>query len=264
MYSLSRRAVALMLLAAATIGLLPSAAPAQDAASKPVLFFAAASLQNALKAIAAQWEKETGKKVTFSFAASSALAKQIESGAPADLFASADLKWMDWAQEKKLVKAETRKKLLGNSLVLIASTDNKEALKIAPNFPLATAIGDSRLATGTPGTVPVGTYAKAAMTALGVWDQVSPKIAATDNVRAALALVAKGEAKYGIVYKTDANAEKAVRVVDTFPANTHEPIVYPFAVTAVSANPDAAAFLAYLSTPAAVKIFEAEGFTVQH
>lgn len=262
MFHLSRRAAALMLLAAATVGLSPSVAPAQEA--KPVLFFAAASLQNALKTIAAGWEKETGKKVTFSFAASSALAKQIESGAPADLFASADLKWMDYAQEKKLVKPETRKSLLGNSLVLIASADNKEALKIAPNFPLATAIGNSRLATGTPGAVPAGTYAKAALTALGVWDQVSSKIAATDNVRAALALVAKGEAKYGIVYKTDANAEKTVRIVDTFPAGTHEPIVYPFAVTSASTNADAAAFLAYLSSPAAVKVFEAEGFTVQN
>lgn len=229
---------------------------------KPVLFFAAASLQTALNAIAEQWQRETGKKVVFSYAASSALAKQIESGAPADLFASADLKWMDWAQEKTLIKPETRKSLLGNTLVLIARADVKDELKIAPGFPLATALGNERLATGNPNSVPAGAYAKAALTSLGIWDQIAPKLAGTENVRAALILVAKGEAKYGIVYQTDANAEKGVRVVGTFPESSHPPIVYPFAITASSTNPDAAAFLAYLSSPAAVRIFEGEGFII--
>lgn len=261
MLCLSRRIAAALMLLAAASAVLPTRASAEE--PRPILFFAAASLQTALNAIGAEWQRETGKKVTFSYAASSALARQMESGAPADLFASADLKWMDWAQEKKLIKPETRKNLLGNTLVLIAAADSKDELKIAPGFPLATAIGDSRLAMGKPDVVPAGTYGKAALTALGIWAQVEPRVAAAESVRAALAFVAKGEAKYGIVYKTDANAEKAVRVVGAFPAGTHQPIVYPFAVTATSANPDAAAFLNYLSSPVAIRIFEAEGFTVQ-
>jgi molybdate transport system substrate-binding protein len=255
MISLLRRALAGLLLL--TFAIAHSSAADEP---RPVLFFAAASLQTALNAIGAEWSKETGKKITFSYGASSATAKQIESGAPADLFASADLKWMDWAQEHKLIKAETRKTLLGNTLVLIAGGSVKEELKIAPGFPLAAAIGDSRLATGNPEAVPIGIYAKEALTTLGVWDAVSPKIAGTENVRAALTLVSKGEAKYGIVYQTDANADKNVTVVGTFPEETHKPIVYPFAVTATSTNPDAVAFLAYLSSPKAIKIFQAEGF----
>ncbi len=239
-------------------------APASAAAGKPppVVFFAAASLQTALTAIGGEWQRKTGKKVRFSFAASSAVAKQIESGAPADLFASANPKWANYVQEKGLIKPETRRNLLGNSLALIAAAGTEDDLKIAPGFPLAAAIGDSRLAMGTPGAVPAGTYAKAALTSLGVWDQVAPHVAGAANVRAALALVARGEAKYGIVYKTDAATEKAVRIVDIFPAGTHPPIRYPFAVTTSSTNPDAPVFLNYLSSPAAARIFEAEGFTV--
>jgi molybdate transport system substrate-binding protein len=202
------------------------------------------------------------KEVTFSYAASSAVAKQIESGAPADLFASANPKWANYLQEKGLIRPETRKNLLGNSLVLIAAAAMKDDLKIAPGFPLAAAIGDSRLAMGTPGAVPAGTYAKAALTSLGIWDQAAPHIAGAATVRAALALVARGEAKYGIVYRTDASAEKAVRIVDTFPADSHPPIIYPFAVTTSSTNPDTAAFMNYLSSPPAARIFETEGFTV--
>ena len=241
---------------------LVQALPVQAQESRPVLFFAAASLQTALNAVAKEWKKDTGKTVTFSYAASSALAKQMENGAPADLFASADQKWMDWAQEKKLIKPETRKVLLANALVLIAPADDKTTLNIAPNFPLATALGDGRLATGNPASVPVGAYAKEALTNLGVWAAVEPRLAGTDNVRTAVALVARGEAKFGIVYATDAWAEDKVRVVDIFPNATHTPIVYPFAVTANATNPDAAVFLAYLSSPAAIKIFEAEGFHV--
>lgn len=238
------------------------ASPAAAQESKPVLFFAAASLQTALNAIAADWKAETGKQVTFSYAASSALAKQLESGAPADLFASADLDWMDWSQQRNLIKTDTRVTLLGNALVLITQKENNVSIKIEPKFPLAEAIGDSKLATGIPQSVPAGKYAQAALTSLGVWDAVSPKVAGVDNVRAALALVARGEAKFGIVYQTDANSEPKVRVVAAFPENTHAPIAYPFAVTATSTNPDAAAFLAYLATPKAKAVFVREGFTV--
>jgi molybdate transport system substrate-binding protein len=235
--SINRRLITCLILS------LFAAEPAKAQDNRPVTFFAAASLQTALNTIAAEWQRETGKRVVFSYAASSALARQIESGAPADLFASADLEWMDWAQQRNLIKPDSRRVLLGNTLVLIEPVEAKTDLKIAPAFALAAAIGEGRLATGNPQAVPVGRYAQAALTTLGVWDQVSPRIAGTDNVRAALALVARGEAKFGIVYRTDANAEPKVRVVDTFPAASHPPIVYPFAITANSATPDAAAFL---------------------
>lgn len=238
-------------------------APAINTETRPVLFFAAASLQTALNSIAAEWQKETGKRVTFSYAASSALARQLEQGAPADLFASADLEWMDWVQQRNLIKTDTRRTLLGNTLVLIEPADRPTtALAIGPGFPLAQAIGDSRLATGNPQSVPVGKYAQAALTSLGVWDQVGPRIAGADNVRAALALVARGEARFGIVYETDARTEPRVRVVGTFPPASHPPIVYPFAATGGSSNPDAAAFLNYLTGPAATSVFQSEGFAI--
>lgn len=253
---LTRRLLTLILLA----GL---AAPALAQEARPVVVFAAASLQTALTAIATEWQRETGKRVTFSFAASSALARQLEQGAPADLFASADLDWMDFAEQRRLVRPGTRRTLLGNSLVLIEPTSEPPAtLTIALGFPLAAAIGASRLATGNVQSVPVGRYAQAALTALGVWQDVAPRVAGADNVRAALALVARGEARFGIVYATDAKTEPRVRVVGTFPAGSHPPVAYPVAVTTGSTHPDAAAFLAYLSSPAAARIFEAEGFTV--
>lgn len=251
-------------LAAVAALLILAAAPRPvHAQERGVVVFAAASLQTALNAIGAEWRKETGKQLTFSYAASSALARQIEQGAPADLFASADLEWMDWMQQRNLIKTDTRATLLANTLVLIAAPDVQSTLTIGPNFPLAAAIGDSRLATGDPRSVPVGRYAQAALTNLGVWDQVQPRIAGADNVRAALALVARGEARYGIVYATDAKTEPRVKVVGTFPAGSHAPVEYPFALTASSRNPDAAAFLAYLRSPTATRIFEAEGFTVR-
>ncbi|MEJ1158431.1 molybdate ABC transporter substrate-binding protein [Prosthecomicrobium sp. N25] len=236
--------------------------PAAGQERRPVLVFAAASLQTALQAVAARWTAETGRAVTFSFAASSALARQLDQGAPADLFASADLDWMDWAEKRGLIRKETRRTLLGNSLVLVTRADTPADLTIAPGFPLAAAIGESRLATGIPESVPAGKYAREALTALGVWAEVAPRIAGAENVRAALALVARGEARFGIVYATDARSEPRVRVVGVFPASTHAPIVYPFALTAASANPDAAAFLEYLASPAARPVFEAEGFVV--
>lgn len=257
----TRRSVSALFAQAMAFPAIAQTAPA--ATAKPdLLFFAAASLQTALNAIAAEWKKETGKTVVFSYAASSALARQIEQGAPADLFASADLDWMDYAHARGLIREESRKTLLGNALVLIAAKDDPVRMKVAPGFDLAGALGNGRLATGNPSSVPVGKYAQAALTKLGVWDKVQPKIAGTDNARAALALVARSEAKFGIVYATDARAEPKVRVVDTFPADTHAPIAYPFAATRSAQGPLAAAFLAYLRSPAAVRIFEGEGFIV--
>lgn len=250
-------------LVGALIGLAASARPALAQGDRGVTVFAAASLQTALNAIGVAWRRETGKAVTFSYAASSALARQVEQGAPADVFASADQAWMDWLQQRSLIKAETRVTLLANSLVLIAGQDVQGTPAIAPGFALAAAIGESRLATGDPRAVPVGRYAQAALTALGVWSAVQPKIAGAENVRAALALVARGEARYGIVYATDARTEPRVKVVGTFPAGSHPPVEYPFALTASASHPDAAAFLTYLSSPAARRIFEAEGFTVR-
>lgn len=255
--SLDRRSV-LALSLSAPFG---TAAAAQQA--RPVLFFAAASLQTALNAIAADWQRETGKRVTLSYAASSALARQLDQGAPADLFASADLDWMDWAQQRNLIRPETRRILLGNRLVLIEPADVAPVpLPIVPGFALAERLGTARLATGNPQSVPVGRYAQAALTALGVWPAVAPRLAGTDNVRAALALVARGEARYGIVYETDARTEPRVRVVGIFPATSHPPIVYPVARTVASTNPDASAVLDHLSSPAAIRIFQAEGFTI--
>ena len=237
-----------------------SIAAAQE---RPVLVFAAASLQTALNAVAEDWRRETGKRAAFSFAASSALARQIEQGAPADIFASADLDWMDWAEGRNLIRAGSRRSFLGNRLVLIEPADRPAtALAIGPGFPLAAAIGDSRLATGNPQSVPAGKYAQAALTSLGVWRQVGPRVAGADNVRAALSLVARGEARFGIVYETDARTETRVRVVGAFPATSHPAIVYPFAVTAASANPDAPAFLDFLRRPAALRVFRAEGFVI--
>ncbi|MCZ8261355.1 MAG: molybdate ABC transporter substrate-binding protein [Beijerinckiaceae bacterium] len=235
----------------------------QAEAERPILVFAAASLQTALHAIAAEWRKTGGNRVTFSYAASSALARQLEQGAPADLFASADLDWMDWAQQRNLIRPESRKTLLENSLVLIEPTDRPAtALRIAPGFTLAEALGDGRLATGNVQSVPVGRYAQQALTRLGVWEAVGPRIAGTENVRAALALVARGEARFGIVYATDAKAEPRVRIVDTFPTGSHAPIHYPFALASGTPHPQAKSFLDYLSSPAAIRIFEAEGFRV--
>lgn len=234
--------------------------PAESEAK--VVVFAAASLKTALDAIGTEWNSATGKSVTFSYAGSSAIAKQIEQGAPADLFASADLKWMDYLAEKKLIKPETRVSLLGNKLVLIAPKDAKVDLKIEKGFPLSTVLGDARLATGDTKTVPVGIYAEAALRNLGVWDEVAPKIAGAENVRAALAFVARKEVPFGIVYGTDAKSEPLVKVVDVFPEETHPPIVYPFAVISTSVNPLATEFLAYLASPKAREAFVAAGFSI--
>ncbi len=244
-----------VLLVAAAVG-----HPVAAQSSGPTVF-AAASMKTALDEVVAAWRARSGRAVTVSYASAGALAKQIEQGAPADLFISADLEWMDFLETRKLIRPETRTNLVANALVLIAPAGTASAIDIVPGFPLATAIGDGKLATGDIRSVPVGKYAKAALTSLGVWAEVEPKIAGTENVRVALALVARGEAKFGIVYATDAGSEPKVTVVGTFPASSHPPIVYPAAITRDATAPDAAAFLDFLKGPEAAKIFAAQGFT---
>lgn len=251
-------------IALAAVLVLLAAAPtrAQPTTAKPIVVFAAASLKNALDAAVADWMAATGRRVTVAYAASSALARQIEQGAPADVFISADLDWMDWAAERKLIRPDTRRVLLTNTLVLITPADGPTAFKLAKGADLGAALGAGRLAIGQVQSVPAGKYAKEALEALGLWAGVAARLAQADSVRAALALVARGEAPFGIVYATDAGAEPRVKVVDTFPADTHAPIVYPAAVTTASANPDAAAFFDHLRSPTGTAIFARHGFSV--
>lgn len=231
-------------------------------AAEKVTVFAAASLKNALDDVTAAWKAESGKDVTTSYAASSALAKQIESGAPADIFVSADLDWMDYLAGKKLIKEDTRKSLLGNSIVLVASKDKAEPVELKKGLDLAKLLGDGRLAMGAVDSVPAGKYGKAALESLGIWSSVESKVAGAESVRAALLLVSRGEAPYGIVYKTDAAADKEVAIVGTFPEDSHKPIVYPIAILADSKNADAVSLLDYIKSNKAVPLFEKQGFTV--
>lgn len=229
------------------------------AAAAPPTIFAAASLEPALDQMA--HDGALGSPAPrLVYAASSALARQIESGAPADIFISADLAWMDDVEQHHLVVPGTRVTLLRNSLVLVAPAASTTALKIVPGFDLAAALGSDRLAMANPDSVPAGKYGKSALEALGVWPSIEKKVARADNVRAALALVSRGEAPYGIVYSTDALADKGVRIVGTFPANTHPPIVYPAALLIASHAPAAKSLLDYLKTPAAGTIWEKYGF----
>ncbi|HSA66147.1 MAG TPA: molybdate ABC transporter substrate-binding protein [Methyloceanibacter sp.] len=239
--------------------ILPFPTSAED---KGPVVFAAASLKDALDAIDAEWKKESGRETTISYAASSALAKQIEQGAPADIFVSADEDWMNYLADRKLIKPETRFDLVGNRLVLIAPKDSKLTATIASGFPLASLLGDGHLAMADTASVPAGKYGKDALEKLGVWDGVKDKIAQAENVRAALALVSRGEAPLGIVYATDAKADPKVKVLDVFPGSTHAPILYPIAITASSTSKEAPSFLAYLKTAAAQSAFEAQGFKV--
>jgi molybdate transport system substrate-binding protein len=250
-----------VLLASSLLILLCWTAPASAQDAKLVVF-AAASLKDALDEINAAYRREKGQGTTTSYAASSTLAKQIEAAAPADIFISADLDWMDYLAKKNLIKPETRANLLGNRLVLIAPANSTVKLAIGPNFPLAQALGNGRLAIADPNGVPAGKYSKAALGALGVWSSVADKLAPAENVRATLLLVSRGEAPLGIVYQTDAVADKGVEVLDTFPANTHPPIIYPIAITAASTNPGDAGYIAYLKSSAAGAVFEKRGFTV--
>jgi molybdate transport system substrate-binding protein len=235
----------------------PAAAPDS---TKPPLVFAAASMKTALDAVAAAWKADTGKSVSIAYASSAALAKQIERGAPADIFISADLKWMDYLEKAKLIQVRTRRNLFGNKLVLIELSDADAKLEISKGFDLAGAAGDGKIAVCMIDSCPAGIYAKEALESLGVFAGVEPKLAQADNVRSALNLVSRGEAKFGIVYATDARADPNVKVVGAFPASSHSPIVYPVALVAASPNPDAASFLAYLTSQAATKIFLEQGF----
>lgn len=227
-----------------------------------VVIFAAASLKTALDEISAGWTRDTGKRARISYAGSNTLAKQIEAGAPADLFLSADLDWMDYVAERSLIRPETRLNLLANRLVLVAPKDSKAELALAPGLDLKAALGDGRLAMANVDAVPAGKYGRSALDRLGAWAGVKDRVAQADNVRAALLLVARGEAPLGIVYRTDAAAEPNVRIVATFAEDLHPPIVYPAAVTRDSRNPDAQSLLTYLRGPAARQAFERQGFAV--
>ena len=235
-------------------------APGVGAAEATV--FAAASLKEALDEAARRFDADTGHRSVLAYGASSALARQIGHGAPADLFISADEEWMDYLAARKLIDSKSRVGLLSNRLVLISPAGSRIQLAIARDFRLGEALGPDRLAMADPDHVPAGKYARAALEALGVWAGVSGKIARTENVRAALALVARGETPLGIVYRTDALAERRVRVVAEFPASSHLPIVYPAALTSSSRSPAAPRLLAFLRSPAARAIWEKYGFAV--
>ena len=230
-----------------------------DAPSSVLVVFGAASLTNVLQDIGADYTRETGQQVQFSFAASSALARQIEAGTRADVFVSADEEWMDYLATRKLIEPKSRHDIVMNRLVLIAPAASTLNLKIAPHFALAAALGKDKLATGDPGSVPVGRYARAALTSLGVWNEVASHIVPAEDVRSALAFVARGETPLGIVYETDALVEKRVRIVDTFADDSHLPITYPVALIA-TAKPGAGRFVAYLKSPAARAVFARYGF----
>lgn len=234
--------------------------PADAADSLTV--FAAASLKETLGQIADDWTKDTGKPVKLSFAASSALARQIDEGAPADVFISADLNWMDHLEKGGQLVDNSRVNLLGNRIVLVEAANAAVTTQIKPGFDLAGLLGTGRLAMGNVASVPAGIYGKAALTSLGVWDSVKAKIAQADNVRAALLLVSRQEAPFGIVYETDAKVDPGVKIVDRFPQDSHPAIIYPAAVVKTSKNPDAKAFLAYLQSQKAAEIFTKAGFTV--
>ncbi|HKP27259.1 MAG TPA: molybdate ABC transporter substrate-binding protein [Dongiaceae bacterium] len=252
--TLSRRALVAGIAATLTL------AGAAAAAEQPVMVFAAASLTDALKAAAATWQAKGHGSVVLSFGSSSAIAKQVEAGAPADIFASADEKWMKYLTDKSLVDTATVGRPIGNDLVLVGAADSNAAVTIAPNFDLAGALNGGRLAIGDPKGVPAGTYAKAALTKLGVWDSIEAQTAPAENVRAALALVQRGEAPLGIVYATDARSAKGVKVVGTFPGDSHDPIVYPMGIVAGHDRPEVKAFFDFLLSDEGKALFKSYGF----
>ncbi len=248
--ALARRAIVLAMLLA----------PLQ-ARAEQLTMFAAASLTDAMKDISALWVKAGHEPVRFSFSASSTLARQIEQGAPANLFASADEKWADYLDKKGLLAAGTRKSLVGNDLVLVVEAGKPQHLTIDPHLNIPALLGpDGRLATGDPAHVPVGLYAEQALRKLGLWDAVAPHLARTDDVRSALLLVERGEAPAGIVYSTDAAISKGVMVAGVFPDSSHDPVSYPFAVTKAGDTAEARAFLTFLTGPEAHAVFVKRGF----
>lgn len=253
MFGLKFTRRAMLALAAVAAFSLPAAA------QENVTIFAAASMKNALDAVSASW---TGGKATISYAASSALAKQIEEGAPADIFVSADLDWMKYLSDKNLTKKDTETQLLGNRIVLIAPADSTAAATLEKGFDLAGLLAGGKLAMANVDSVPAGKYGKAALETLGMWDSVSASVAQAENVRAAMALVSTGEAAAGIVYATDAAAEPKVKVLATFPADSHPAIIYPVAILAAAKSGAAGDFLRYMQTDSARKVFEGQGFSV--
>jgi len=247
-------ALAVLLMAVGTV-------PAPAEPSGAPLVFAAASLKNALDDAADKYRETTGNAAILNYAGSATLAKQIEQAAPADIFFSASLDWMDYLDDRGLIDRDSRTTLLGNALVLIAPKGSDAAIAIAPDMAFTELLGsDGRLAMANVEAVPAGIYGKATLESLGAWASVADRIVQADNVRAALAFVARGEAPLGVVYATDARAEPAVKVLDTFPADSHPPIRYAVALTAASENPDAATFLEFLKSDAARPAFEAQGF----
>lgn len=250
-----------LLAALAAAAFLATSMPSSFAADR-VLVFAAASLKTALDAVNTVCTADTGEAATISYAASSALARQIEEGAPADVFISADLDWMNYLSRKNLIRADTERQLLGNAIVLVAPAASTVETVIAPGFDLAGLLGDGKLAMANVDAVPAGKYGKAALESLGVWPSVERHVAQAENVRAALALVSTGEAPLGIVYRTDATAEPKVRIVATFPETSHPPIIYPMAQTIDSSHDGTTAFLKCLQSAKARALFEAQGFAV--
>lgn len=253
------------LVAAATVilPLLGGPADAQER-SAPLLVFAAASLQNALEDIGRLYRQETGHDVRFSFAASSTLARQVEQGAPAAIFASADERWMDFLQQRSLIVADSRRSLLGNRLVLVVPVSNPVAVDLRPGFDLRALLGrDGRLVTGDPTNVPVGRYAQEALTRLGAWAFAQTRLVRAENVRVALAFVERAEAAAGIVYSTDAALSSRVRVAGTFPADSHAPISYPFAIIARNDSAAARDFLRFVGGPQAAERWRSYGFSTR-
>jgi molybdate transport system substrate-binding protein len=248
---------AFVIVAAALIVAAQATVPSQAAS---LTVFAAVSLREALDEQVRRFEADTGNRVVVSYAASNALARHLEAGAPADLFISADRDWMDYLEQRRLLASGSRADLLRNTLVLIAPRTSSSMLRIAPRFALAAALGQEKLAMANPDSVPAGKYGKAALEALGVWASVEKQVVRADNVRAALLLVARAEAAFGIVYRTDALSEKAVRIVDTFPESSHAPIVYPAACVTGRDTPAAKALLAFLRSSAASAVWTQYGF----
>ncbi|MBS7545625.1 molybdate ABC transporter substrate-binding protein [Ancylobacter oerskovii] len=249
-------------LAAAAALLIGLAAPLSSAQAQTTVF-AAASMTNALQDIGKLYKEKTGKDVVFSFAASSALAKQLEQGAPAGIFVSADNKWMDYTEGKDLTLKATRVTPIGNSLVLIMPADKAKDVRIDKDFDWLAFLGaDGRIATGLTDSVPIGVYAKTALTNLGQWDKVKDRVVGAESVRAALALVERGEAAAGIVYSTDAAIAKNVKIVATFPAGSHPPVEYPYEIVKGQDTPETKAVFDFLVGPEAKAVYARYGFVV--
>jgi molybdate transport system substrate-binding protein len=258
----TRMGAAALLVVAALLTTARMPAPAQTPASS-VVVFAAASLKNALDDAAHAFERQGGVPIKVSYAASSQLAKQIESGAPADIFISADLDWMNYAQSHNLIDPATRKDLLGNELVLVAPAGSGAKIEIKHGFDLVGMLKGGRLAMADPDSVPAGKYGKAALEKLGIWQQVASHVAGAENVRAALLYVDRNETPLGIVYATDAASDPRVEIAGVFPKATHPPIIYPIALTkAATGNPNASKFLSFLESPTASPYFRKQGFTI--